>query len=215
MKPFFAVVAVAAIVATAFDVRSADSPQTRTEVVVFMPAIPTGETQQGACWTRSIALDRPGAWRCMAGNSIHDPCFQVPPHHDEVVCGANPALRKTGFVMKLSKPLPAEAPTSLGAAASWWIMQLADGSVCEPFTGTLSQVNGEIARWFCVKPGPGQPTTTLVTKVNQGTTWTVERFAESAADQLPIAGTTATMGNPATASRKVEPQIVTVVKVWE
>ncbi len=177
-----------------------------TQVVFYTPAVPAGAAQEGSCWTRSIALDRPGAWRCVVGNAIHDPCFQVPPHPDEVVCGADPALGKTGFVMKLTKPFPTDVPPPSGSPEPW-IMQLADGSVCEPFTGTRPPINGEPAPWFCIKPGvePSPRTNSLVTKVNQGTPWTVERFAESAVS----------MGNPATERRKVEAQIVPVVKVWQ
>ncbi len=183
-----------------------DGAAAETRVVFFTPKVPSGPKQEGSCWTRSIAVDRPGAWRCDVGNAIYDPCFQVPPLEGEVVCGADPVLGKTGFVMKLTKPFPIEsAPPS--AWPSPWILQLADGSVCEPFTGTRPAVNGDPATWSCIKPGvpPSPRTNSLVTKVHPGKVWTVDRYAESAAS----------MGNPMSERRRVEAQVVPVVKVWE
>ena len=179
---------------------------TETQVTFFSPAVPPGPTKEGSCWTRSIAADRPGAWRCMIGNEIYDPCFQVPPLEKEVVCDANPVLGKSGFVMKLTKPFP-ESKAPPAAWPSPWIMQLADGSVCEPFTGTRPAINGEPATWSCIKPGvePSPRTNSLVTKVPPGKVWTVDRFAESAA----------MMGNPATAHKRVEAQVSPVLRVWE
>jgi hypothetical protein len=142
----------------------------------------------------------------MIGNEIHDPCFQVPPLENEVICGANPAFGKTGFVVKLTKPLP-EHSGQRAVLPSPWILELADGSVCEPFTGTRPAINGEPAVWSCVKAGvtPSPATNSLVTKVHSGTVWTAERYAESGV----------TTGNPMTERPKVEAQIVPVAKVWE
>ena len=50
-----------------------------TEVIFFRPPLPsrTTATQSGRCWTESIAVNRPGAWRCMDKNMIFDPCFEI------------------------------------------------------------------------------------------------------------------------------------------
>lgn len=179
---------------------------TETQVTFFTPAVPSGPAREGSCWTRSIAVDRPGAWRCRVGNEIHDPCFQLPPLEKEVVCDANPVLGKSGFVMKLTKRFP----ESKAPPAQWpspWILQLADGSICEPFTGTRPAINDEPAGWSCIKPGvePSPRTNSLVTKVHPGKVWTADRFAESAA----------TMGNPAMSHKRVQAQVVPILKVWE
>lgn len=177
----------------------------RTRVTWFTPSVPSGPIQEGSCWTRSIAADRPGAWRCMIGNHIHDPCFQVPPMKNEVICDANPVLGKSGFVMKLTKALPLET-ASPAVSPSPWILQLEDGSVCAPFTGTRPAVNNQPAVWSCMPEVPPSPrTNSLVTKVHPGKVWTVERDPESAA----------AMGNSMTESRRVEVQIVPVAKVWQ
>jgi len=203
MKPGFCALAILILFSTS---ASAQSDVTQTQVTFFTPSVPAGAPREGSCWTRSIAVDRVGAWRCEIGDEIHDPCFQVPPLQNEVVCGADPAFGKTGFVMKLTKPFPDEkAPPS--AWPSPWILQLADGSICEPFTGTRPATNDEPAQWSCIKPGvaPSPATNSLVTKVHQGNVWTAERYAESAV----------TMGNPMTERRRVEAQTVPVAKVWE
>ena len=177
-----------------------------TQVTWFTPSVPSGPIQEGSCWTRSIAADRPGAWRCTIGNGIHDPCFQVPPMENQVICDATPVLGKSGFVMKLTKALPlvTEPPAS---SPSPWLLQLEDGSVCAPFTGTRPAVNNEPAEWSCIKPGvlPSPRTRSLVTKVHPGKVWTAERYAESAIG----------VGTSMTASHGVEVQIIPVAKVWQ
>ena len=75
-------------------------------MIRFTPTVPSSDVHRGLCWTESIAVTRSGAWRCMVGNGINDPCFTIPAKQDELVCGANPALKTDGFVVKLTKPLP-------------------------------------------------------------------------------------------------------------
>ncbi|HVA80585.1 MAG TPA: hypothetical protein VNF29_06645 [Candidatus Binataceae bacterium] len=182
-------------------------PRAATQVHFFKPAFPAGAPRPGSCWTSSIAAPRPGAWRCMIGNEIHDPCFQVPPHRGQVVCDANPAAKQAGFALKLTKPLPeSAAPASENPQP--WIMQLADGSVCEPFTGTMPMVGGDAARWYCFDPAVAisnhARSRGLVTKIHHALVWSADRYAESDA------------GPPGAAdSRRVRAERVNVVKVWE
>ena len=159
----------AALLLILSDCACAQSIISTTQVTWFAPSVPSGPIQEGSCWTRSIAGDRPGAWRCMIGNGIHDPCFQISPTENEVICDANPALGKSGFVMKLTKAPPLVTGPS-AARPSPWILQLEDGSVCEPFTGTRPAVNNQPAVWSCIKPGvpPSSRTNSLVTKGSSG-----------------------------------------------
>jgi hypothetical protein len=177
-----------------------------TEVIFYVPSMPAGTPQDGSCWTGSIAAPRPGAWRCSVGNAIHDPCFQVPPHRDELVCGADPALGKNGFPLKLTKPLPASGALA-SAIGQPWIMQLADNSICEAMTGTLPSVGGNPARWSCFLPPPrvGEHPKTVgyVTEVRRAKIWTVLRY------------TPEMIGAPPDASRRIRAQTVIVRKVWE
>ena len=149
-----------------------------TSVIRFTPAVPSGDVREGMCWTESIAVTRSGAWRCMVNNGISDPCFTIPGNHEQLVCGADPALKTDGFVLKLTKPLP---KSSHPRKAEPWIFRLADNSICEAMTGTLSAVNGEPARWSCavhirdqVRPAG------VVTKLTPGKIWLADKFPESA-----------------------------------
>ena len=151
----------------------------QTSVIRFAPAVPSGDVRNGMCWTESIAVSRSGAWRCMIGNGISDPCFTIPGNHDQLVCGADPALKADGFVLKLTKPLP--KPSHQGRKAEPWIFRLADNSICEAMTGTLPAINGEPARWSCaihirdqVRPAG------VVTKLAPGKIWMADKFPESA-----------------------------------
>ena len=169
----------------------------QTSVIRFAPEVPSGDVREGSCWTESIAIGRSGAWRCTVGNSISDPCFTIPANPGELVCGANPALKRGGFILKLTKPLPKSS--RLGRKAEPWVFRLADNSICEAMTGTLSPVNGEPARWSCaihirdqVRPAG------LVTKLTPGKIWMADKFPESARGQ-----------------NRIEPMRVPVKTIWE
>jgi hypothetical protein len=164
----------------------------QTSVIRFTPAVPSGDVREGTCWTESIAVSRSGAWRCMVGNGISDPCFTIPGNRDRLVCGADPALKTDGFVLKLTKPLPKSSHPNRKAEP--WVFRLADNSICEAMTGTLPAVNGEPARWSCaihirdqVRPAG------VVTKLTPGKIWLADKFPESAIgtqgatpDKIPV-----------------------------
>lgn len=137
----------------------------RTEVITFAPSVPNTPVRDGSCWTQSIAVHRAGAWRCMIGNAIADPCFTTSETSSAVICGANPATGDTGFLMRLTKPLPAASaivPTSSGQPSPW-IVQLAIGqgpesgpyampphkTYCSAATGTMPMINGLALPYEC------------------------------------------------------------------
>jgi len=173
-----------------------------TSVIRFMPRIPSGDVREGSCWTESIAVNRPGAWRCAVGNGISDPCFVMPASPGRLVCDADPALKTDGFVLKLTKPLPKSSLADQKPEP--WVFRLADNSICEAMTGTLPAVNGEPARWSCaihirdqVRPDG------VVTALTPGKIWMADKFPESAIS----------FGPPK--AEKVEPEKVPVKVVWE
>jgi hypothetical protein len=174
-----------------------------TIVVHFVPSVPTGDTRGGSCLSKSIAVPaRHDAFRCTVDNEIHDPCFVVPPIHDQLVCGADPALKKDGFLLKLTKPLPKNSKPARKKEP--WILKLADGSICETMTGTLPAVNGQPARWSCaihirdqVRPAG------VITTLEPGKIWMADRYSESA------------IATPGQTSDKVEAEKVPVKMIWE
>jgi hypothetical protein len=174
-----------------------------TQVVMFAPPLPAGDAIDGSCWTTSIAVPRPGAYRCKVGNAISDPCFMVPPNRDLLVCDADPALKKDGFALKLTKPLPRKVPRA-SESPEPWILRLADSSICEAMTGTLPAVNGEPARWSCaVHIRDTVKRTGVVTRVTRGKIWMAERYSADA------------VGNPASGFRRLTAEQVPIKMVWE
>jgi hypothetical protein len=132
----------------------------RTEISIFNPAAPNAPVREGYCWTSSIAVHRAGAWRCMIGNAIQDPCFTTAAVSDAVICGANPATSDAGFLMRLTKPLPS---ASVVTSPAPWIVQLAIGqgqvpgpyampppkTYCSTLTGTMPVVDGLAVPYLC------------------------------------------------------------------
>lgn len=130
-----------------------------TRLVKYIPPQPGSATrsEQGSCWTNSIAAPfRADAWRCAVGNGISDPCFQIP-QSKNLLCNINPTVinSTSTFVLKLTKPLPpAQIPQGLAPADWAWLIQLSDGTLCTPFTGTLPAIaNNHSANYGCA-PGP-------------------------------------------------------------
>jgi len=112
-----------------------------TEIIHYVPAVPE-KTVEGNCWTSSIAAYySPSAWRCMVDNSIYDPCL-VASDGQTIVCG----VPDEEFALKLTEALP--EPEKTDAQPHPWRIELVDGAICEPFTGTLPPIE-ETALYGC------------------------------------------------------------------
>lgn len=107
----------------------------------------------------------------MQENQIFDPCFAAA-DGTSVVCQPNPAIDDPGVSLNLAEPLPALTviPASPNDA---WLVQLADGTVCSPFTGTRAEVNGKLTTYGCATPdGSGA---VLLGDLVIGTVWSAEK----------------------------------------
>ncbi|HEY1428334.1 MAG TPA: hypothetical protein VGF18_02095 [Candidatus Tumulicola sp.] len=137
---------------------------TPTKVTMFSPWTPAGtikanmrvvERVSGNCWTESLATSRGDAYRCMAGNSIYDPCFAQGAHPKTVACANDPFSNKIAL-FKLLKPLPF-APTpmtqSLQPHNQPFGIILADGDKCVFVTGATDAVNGDRLNYACGRDG--------------------------------------------------------------
>jgi hypothetical protein len=116
----------------------------------------------------------------MVGNAIYDPCFTVAGLRDAVVCGADPARKKPGFVLALTKPLPARTPSQVSEPLPW-LLALADGSTCELSTGTSAQVDGQDVPYECSDSrrctDDGCPYLTgITTQLSRADVWHVDKL---------------------------------------
>jgi hypothetical protein len=151
MRALAAALALVCSCALAVSSSSAASAQTvrATRVTTYVPVVPPAPKRSGSCWTRSIAApSRADAWRCMLGNEIYDPCFS-PKTPGVVVCDVNPVSGGRGFAVRLTKPLPASEPLFTARLALPWIVQLANGEVCIPLTGTHELMGKESIGYEC------------------------------------------------------------------
>ena len=83
-KPAVGVWASAVMATVLVAVTAASAAGTATTANVYEPFSVTGspqvrvtQTVRGHCWTGSLASPRRDAWRCLSGNFIYDPCFQL------------------------------------------------------------------------------------------------------------------------------------------
>lgn len=172
-----------------------------TQLIKYIPPLPTSSTrvQEGSCWTNSIAAPfRSDAWRCTVGNNISDPCFQIP-QSTELLCGINPTVinSTSTFALKLTKALPAPQVQQGLAPADWaWLIQLSDGTLCTPFTGTLPAIaDGHSANYGCA-PGPRGKNLLIFDDLNTSTSvWTasVGTLSQSGTSTLPSIATEQTV----------------------
>lgn len=140
-----------------------------TEVIAYVPPDVPRDECSGSCWTGSIAAPRGGAWRCMVGNAIFDPCFVLGP---DVVCGADPAGAKPGFRLVLEKPLP-PAGSAFAEPGTGWLIRLADGRICNRATGARGMVAGRMTTYYCTSKNPDESAAVLG-ELKTGEVWTAE-----------------------------------------
>ena len=122
-----------------------------TQVIVFHPeGVPTQE-RTGSCWSTSDVLNRVDAWRCMADNSIYDPCFSISGNSQAVICYISPLDNSTSFKLNLTEPLPEHWPISTNSAwaNSAWEFELADGTDCRIMGGATAVFEGKRVNYSC------------------------------------------------------------------
>jgi hypothetical protein len=109
-------------------------------------------TQSGSCFTTSSATTAPGAYRCLAGNSLYDPCFaDASSGAGEVAC-PNPGNPDSVVIMNLTAPLPPPV-TAASSPIIPWLLVLANGQHCLTVTGTGGILGGKDESYEC--PGGG------------------------------------------------------------
>jgi hypothetical protein len=138
-----------------------------TQVIPYVPNVSASGTavKSGSCWTNSIAAPyRADAWRCMVGNEIYDPCFEILTNTStkNLLCGVNPnpinRAATSTFTLQLAKSLPTRGAMPSSTPSNWaWAVMLADGTYCTPLTGTFPfAATGEAAHYSCASKNPAE-----------------------------------------------------------
>lgn len=104
----------------------------------------------GSCFSTSVAVPRADAYRCLAGNSIEDPCFASPVATSPPTVACVPAPWDEATVLTVTGTLPAASGVRL--ADDPWALQLANGARCVASTGTVPSVGAMSLNYVC---GPG------------------------------------------------------------
>jgi hypothetical protein len=108
--------------------------------------VPIKRTRSGSCWSESVAVSDPRAFRCIAGNEILDPCFSAESFSTgSVVCTDSPWAN--GTRLKLTAPLPTSSRS--GPAKPTWALELVNGDQCVQLTGTGDVVAGIAMSYGC------------------------------------------------------------------
>lgn len=150
-----------------------------TQIIAYAPPALASSTpvEEGSCFASSIAAPyRSDAFRCTVGNAISDPCFEIPSSANTLICGENPAAinNSSTFALQLTKALPQpDVPSS--TPSNWaWLVELSDGTICSPFTGTRPfTATGDVAVYSCNGGAAGEDM--IFGDLNNATsTWTAE-----------------------------------------
>ena len=147
-----------ALVGVLFLVVASGAAALETKTDRYTPFDTTGEIRSdlnvtdlsGECWTSSSILGRDGAWRCVTGNSLRDPCFESPIESDILICARSPWDTS---VVRL------EASLDYDDFWTWkggsWALKLTNGTKCHYVTGATTAVKGRRLNYFCGKNGKG------------------------------------------------------------
>ncbi len=162
-----------------------------TKVIVYYPLDPGGDARDGSCWTNSVAVLSPDAWRCNVDNQTLDPCFDL--GNGKVVCTPNPLTGQKGIVVKLTDPLP--APNLIVRRTSKpWLLQLDDGSICNLATGATGVVDGKRISYLCSAPNSKSTQRIVILgDPKPGIVWKAERAVITTQDGRTAATSSSTV----------------------
>jgi hypothetical protein len=149
-------IATIAAVALALGASSALAATTRAQVYSPFKAngAPAGHvtvTEQGSCFSGSLAVERSGAWRCASGDRLLDPCFSNARASGVVICSTNGPWSSDVVKLHLTKGLPTKranrhAPSTRGLP---WALITQQGWHCGLLTGTPRVVHGTRLNYIC------------------------------------------------------------------
>jgi hypothetical protein len=151
-----------------------------TQVITFVPPLPGDSPIEGRCFAPSLAVSRPGVFRCMTGNQIRDPCFQAP--GARLVCVADPLKPQDAITIQVGvaslqeiTPFPAQPTPHV------WAILTTDVVLCSFLQGATGAVNGQRLNYGCADKS------SLIGDPKRGATWTAARVVLGGS--LPLPGT--------------------------
>ena len=112
-------------------------------------------------------LNRADAWRCIADNSIYDPCFSIPGNNQAVLCDTSPLSDSKGFILNLTESNPARGTVSLIKSA--WAFELADGTKCIFVGGATGVFEGKRINYSCSDGW------SVLGELQEGQVWTAQK----------------------------------------
>ena len=132
------------------------SPTATTTLRFFQPSSSVGltsatkvtATAAGYCWTSSLQVADPSAYRCLEKSEILDLCYASPfvAHVTSVACG-DPW---SGVVLlRLTKVLPKVVPDQEVFSRVGWLLELANGRRCHLADGATGSIDGVRVAYLC------------------------------------------------------------------
>jgi len=132
----------------------------RTQIKMLAPFGPAGLSGDlavtgqvsGQCLSHSVSsTTRPDAWRCSAGNSIMDPCYQrIMGDEKQLACPVDGPWSGKVVLLTISQPLAQDTRKEASRDASLpWALELAGGQHCSLFTGATAPVAGMRINYGC------------------------------------------------------------------
>lgn len=173
----------------------ADPGTARTQIKLLTPfgtkgladGMQVSDRVSGKCFAASVASSsRPDAWRCSAGNAIHDPCYQrILGDEKQLACPLEGPWSQKVILLTLTEALPTEPRKEVALESTMpWALELGNGKRCSLFTGATAPVAGMRINYGC--PGGFQ----VVGDIDHsGRVWHVFFQAENAStlEQVDVA----------------------------
>jgi hypothetical protein len=165
-----------------------------TDVIRYVPSGNIYLAQEkGSCFASSISAPyRTDAWRCTVGNAIADPCFAIPGSLNKLLCRPDPTgiNASSSFILNLVQALP-KAETPKPIPLNWsWLIQLHNGDVCAPFTGTLPFTADHVPAYYGCSSASGRAGDHVILgeiTASTSTAWTVEEAVlRATTSSLPV-----------------------------
>lgn len=118
------------------------------DIATLRPGLDVASQQDGECFAPAASVDRPDAWRCAAGSSLHDPCF-IGGEPAMAVCVESPWDTKVTMLEVTMLEL-ANAPAQQERGGDTvWALELEGGERCLMISGATSTAAGERLNYQC------------------------------------------------------------------